>query len=68
MESLHSRTHHVIHRREILHNIFQGILIEVGARKMNGAAVGRAPQNIHSAQLCKGLPSQEWLARGQGGV
>ncbi len=42
--------------------------MEPGARKMNGGTMGRASQNNHSAQLCKGLPSREsflsaWIAR-----
>ena len=35
--------------RRPLHNLFQGMRLETGARKMNGAITGRASPNNHSA-------------------
>ncbi len=35
--------------RRPLHNLFEGMGMESGARKMNGGTMGRASQNNHSA-------------------
>ena len=35
--------------RRPLNNLFEGMRIEPGARKMNGGTMGRASQNNHSA-------------------